>query len=75
MKDTDILLSRAEKLRRDARSVRRDAVRLSGASDQDRMRQVAATLEADARDQKAGHGGESIGGKLQGRFPGPGRPC
>lgn len=50
MKDTDILLSRAEKLRRDARSVRRDATRLSDASDRDRMLHIANTLEAAARD-------------------------
>jgi hypothetical protein len=50
MKESDILLSRAEKLRRDARSVRREATRLSLASDQQRMMDVANSLEADARD-------------------------
>ena len=50
MKESDILLSRAEKLRQDARSVRREATRLSLASDQQRMMDVANSLEADARD-------------------------
>ena len=50
MKESDILLSRAEKLRRDARNVRRDATRLSLPTDQQRMRDVANNLEADARD-------------------------
>jgi hypothetical protein len=50
MKETDILLRRAEKLRRDALSVRRDATRLSLQSDQQRMREVANSLEADARE-------------------------
>jgi hypothetical protein len=50
MKETDILLSRAEKLRRDARSVRKEATRLSFAGDQRRMMDVANNLEADARD-------------------------
>jgi hypothetical protein len=50
MKESDILLSRAEKLRRDARSVRREATRLWLASDQQRMMDVANSLEGDARD-------------------------
>jgi hypothetical protein len=50
MKESDILLSRAEKLRRDARCVRKEATRLSLASDQRRMMDVAHRLEADARD-------------------------
>jgi hypothetical protein len=50
MKESDILLSRAEKLRRDARNIRRDATRLSLPTDQQRMRDVANNLEADARD-------------------------
>ena len=37
MKESDILLSRAEKLRRDARNIRRDATRLSLPTDQQRM--------------------------------------
>ena len=50
MKESDILLSRAEKLRRDARCVRKEATRLSLATDQQRMMDVANSLEADARD-------------------------
>ena len=50
MKESDILLSRAEKLRRDARCVRREATRLSLASDQQLMMDVANGLEAAARD-------------------------
>ena len=50
MKESDILLSRAEKLRRDARCVRKEATRLSLATDQQRMMDVANCLEADARD-------------------------
>ena len=49
MKESDMLLSRAEKLRRDARSVRSEATRLSNASDQQRLLDVANNLETDAR--------------------------
>jgi hypothetical protein len=50
MKESDILLRRAEKLRRDSRCVRKEATRLSLASDQQRMMDVANSLEAAARD-------------------------
>lgn len=50
LKDTDILLSRAEKLRRDARSVRGEAVRLSLACDRQRLMDVANRFEVEARD-------------------------
>ena len=53
MKESDMLLSRAEKLRRDARRVRSEASRLSNASDQQRLRDVANNLETDARDLEA----------------------
>ena len=53
MKESDILLRRAEKLRRDARSVRSEAARLSMASDQRRLLDVANNLETDARDLEA----------------------
>jgi hypothetical protein len=53
MKESDILLSRAEKLRRDARSVRNEATRLSTASDRQRLLEVADHLETDARDLEA----------------------
>jgi hypothetical protein len=50
MKESDILLSRAEKLRRDARSVRHEANRLSLASDQQCLLDMANNLETHARD-------------------------
>ena len=50
MKETDILLSRAEKLRQNARSVRIEATRLSGVSDQKFMMGIASNLEVAARD-------------------------
>ena len=53
MKESDMLLSRAEKLRRDARRVRSEATRLSNASDQQRLLDVANNLETDARDLEA----------------------
>lgn len=53
MKENDMLLSRAEKLRRDARRVRNEATRLSNASDQQRLLDVANNLETDARDLEA----------------------
>lgn len=53
MKESDVLLSRAEKLRRDARRVRNEATRLSNAGDQRRMLDIAQTLETDARDLEA----------------------
>jgi hypothetical protein len=53
MKENDMLLSRAEKLRRDARCVRGEATRLSNASDQQRLMDVAHNLETDARDLEA----------------------
>ena len=53
MKDSDMLLRRAEKLRHDARRVRGEAARLSNASDQQRLMDVANNLETDARDLEA----------------------
>ena len=53
MKESDLLLSRAEKLRRDARSVRGEATRLSKARDRQRLMDVANNLETDARDLEA----------------------
>ena len=53
MKESDMLLSRAEKLRRDARRVRGEATRLSNASDRQRLMDVANSLETDARDLEA----------------------
>jgi hypothetical protein len=53
MRESDILLSRAEKLRRDARSVRSEASRLSMQSDRQRLLDVAQNLETDARDLEA----------------------
>ena len=50
MKESDILLIRAEKLRRDAHCVRKEATRLSLATDQQRMMDLTNSLEADARD-------------------------
>lgn len=50
VKDSDLLLIRAEKLRREARSVRREAMRLSLARDQQCMMDIANRLEVDARD-------------------------
>jgi hypothetical protein len=49
MKESDILLSRAEKLRRDARSIRPEATRLSDAGDQQCLRDLANDLEGHAR--------------------------
>ena len=53
MKESDMLLSRAEKLRRDARRVRSEATRLSDAGDRQRLMDVANNLETDARDLEA----------------------
>ena len=53
MKDSDVLLGRAEKLRRDARRVRNEATRLSDAGNQERLLDVANNLETDARDLEA----------------------
>ena len=51
--DSDMLLSRAEKLRRDARRVGGEATPVSNASDQQRLLDVANNLETDARDLEA----------------------
>jgi len=53
MKESDMLLSRAEKLRRDARGVRSESTRVSNDSDQQRLLDVANNLETDARDLEA----------------------
>src|SRR5512139_1506655 len=49
MKDSDTLLRRAEKLRRDALAVRKEALRLTLESDRECMVKVVAALEAGAR--------------------------
>ena len=48
-RETDILLRRAEKLRRDASNIRRNATRLSHRIDRQCIKDVANNLEADAR--------------------------
>jgi len=53
MKESDMLLSRAEKLRRDARGVRSESTRVSNDSDQQCLLDVANNLETDARDLEA----------------------
>lgn len=49
MKESDILLSRAEKLRHEARSVRNEATRLTDSGSQQRLLDVANDLEVHAR--------------------------
>ncbi len=49
MKESDILLSRAEKLRREARSVRNEATRLTDTGNRKRLLDVANDLEVHAR--------------------------
>lgn len=50
MKQSDILLSRAEKLRREARCARNEATRLTDTSDQQCLLDVAHDLEGHARE-------------------------
>ena len=49
MKESDILLSRAEKLRREARSVRNESARLSDAVGRQHLLDIANDLEVHAR--------------------------
>ena len=49
MKESDILLSRAEKLRRDARAVRNEATRLTDGAGRQRLLDIANDLEVHAR--------------------------